>query len=225
MAKILLVEDDVELAERLSDWFETESYVFEAVYSGEDALQLLKSFDFDVILLDWNLPGISGIEVCKHYRAKGGQAPIIFLTGQGSIPARSEGLDSGADDYLVKPFDIRELAARIRSLLRRPQAFVADLTIGELKLQPATRTVWVGEANIVLMPKQSLLLEFLMRHPNQAFTGKALLNSVWPSDAAASEETVRTCVKTLRQQLATVGQKEFIKTQHGVGYMVSTLPG
>jgi CheY-like chemotaxis protein len=106
MAKILLVEDDVELAERLADWFETESYVFEAVYSGEDALQLLKSFDFDVILLDWNLPGISGIEVCKHYRAKGGQAPIIFLTGQGSIPARSEGLDSGADDYLVKPFDI-----------------------------------------------------------------------------------------------------------------------
>src|SRR5271154_2531963 len=110
MAKILLVEDDVELAERLSDWFSTESYIFEAVHSGEDALQLLDSFDFDVILLDWNLAeaGLTGLDVCRHYRTKGGQAPIIFLTGKGDIPSKGEGLDSGADDYLVKPFDIRE---------------------------------------------------------------------------------------------------------------------
>lgn len=227
MAKILLVEDDVELAERLTDWFSTESYIFEAVHSGEDALQLLENFDFDVILLDWNLAdnGLTGLDVCRYYRTKGGQAPIIFLTGKGDIPSKGEGLDSGADDYLVKPFDIRELAARIRSLLRRPPAYVADLRIGEVRLHPPTRTVWVGEQNMVLMPKQCLVLEFLMRHPNQAFTGKALLNSVWPSDAAASEETVRTCVKTLRQQLSSLGHKDFIKTLHGAGYIVNLEEG
>lgn len=226
MAKILLVEDDKELAERLYDWFSTESYIFEAVHSAEDALQLLENFDFDVILLDWNLSekGMTGLDLCRLYRAKGGQAPIIMLTGKEDIVSKGEGLDSGADDYLVKPFDIRELAARIRSLLRRPPTYVADLSIGDVKLQPATRTVWIGERSTVLMPKQSLVLEFLMRHPNQPFTGKTLLSSVWPSDASASEETVRTCVKTLRQQLATLGQTEFIKTLHGAGYLVSTEP-
>ena len=220
MAKILLVEDDVELADRLRDWFAMENYVFETVDNGEDALQMLESFEYDVLVLDWSLPGISGLEVCKRYRAKGGQGGVIFLTGRSDVPSKGTGLDSGADDYMVKPFDVRELAARVRSLLRRPRTMLSELRIGDVVLKPETRSLSVGDRCIVLMPKQSALLEYLMRHPNRPFNAKALLDSVWPSDAEASEETVRTCMKTLRQQLATLERKEFVKTLYGSGYLV-----
>src|SRR5580692_569361 len=154
MAKILLVEDDVELAMRLRDWFALENHVFEVASSGEDALQMLEGFDFDVVVLDWSLPGISGLEVCRRYRASGGQAGIIFLTGKSDIPSRGEGLDSGADDYMVKPFDVRELGARIRSLLRRPRTVFSVLRVGDVELKAETRMLSVGEKQIILMPKQ-----------------------------------------------------------------------
>jgi OmpR-family two-component system manganese-sensing response regulator len=220
MAKILLVEDDPELAARLRDWFTLENHVFEVAGSGEDALQMLGGFDFDVVVLDWSLPGMTGLDVCKKYRASGGSAAVIFLTGKADIPSRGEGLDSGADDYMVKPFDVRELAARIRSLLRRPRTILSELRIGDIELKAETRMLTISGKSIVLMPKQSALLEYLMRHPNRPFSAKALLDSVWPSDAEASEETVRTCMKTLRQQLATLDRKEVIKTLYGAGYLV-----
>jgi OmpR-family two-component system manganese-sensing response regulator len=220
MAKILLVEDDAELAQRLRDWFALENHVFEVASSGEDALQMLDGFDFDVVVLDWSLPGISGLEVCRRYRASGGQAGIIFLTGKADIPSKGEGLDSGADDYMVKPFDVRELGARIRSLLRRPRTVFSVLKIGDVELKAETRMLSVNDKNIILMPKQSALLEYLMRHPNRPFSAKQLLDSVWPSDAEASEETVRTCMKTLRHQLAALDKKDFIKTLYGAGYLI-----
>lgn len=220
MAKILLVEDDVELAGRLRDWFALENHVFEVASSGEDALQMMEGFDFDVVVLDWSLPGISGLEVCRRYRASGGQAGIIFLTGKSDIPSKGEGLDSGADDYMIKPFDVRELGARIRSLLRRPRTVFSVLKIADVELKAETRMLTVKEKSIILMPKQSALLEYLMRHPNRPFSAKQLLDSVWPSDAEASEETVRTCMKTLRQQLAALDKKDFIKTLYGAGYLI-----
>lgn len=220
MAKILLVEDDAELAGRLRDWFALENHVFEVASSGEDALQMLEGFEFDVVVLDWSLPGISGLDVCRRYRAAGGQAGIIFLTGKSDIPSKGEGLDSGADDFMVKPFDVRELGARIRSLLRRPRTVFSVLKIGEVELKAETRMLTVRNKTIILMPKQSALLEYLMRHPNRPFSAKQLLDSVWPSDAEASEETVRTCMKTLRQQLSALEMKDFIKTLYGAGYLI-----
>src|SRR5215510_14437958 len=118
MAKILLIEDDTDLTAKLSDWFKSENYVIDVATTGEDAMQLLASFTYDVIILDWILPGLAGLEVCQKFRADGGQTPIIFLTGKGQIASKETGLDSGADDYLVKPIGVRELSARLRSMLR-----------------------------------------------------------------------------------------------------------
>lgn len=222
MAKILLVEDDTELAERLEDWFSLENHTIEVVHNGEDAQQMLGSFEFDVVVLDWGLPGaLTGVDVCRNYRKGGGQAPIIFLTGKGDIPSREEGLDSGGDDYLVKPFDIRELSARVRSLLRRPKGILpTELVVQEVALRLEDRTVSFQGQSVHLMPKQCALLEYLMRHPNRPFGAKALLDAVWPSDSEASEDTVRTCMKTLRRQLGSLGKEELIKTVLGSGYLI-----
>ncbi|MBX9940193.1 MAG: response regulator transcription factor [Candidatus Obscuribacterales bacterium] len=221
MAKILLVEDDLELSQRMEDWFSLENHNLEVVHNGEDALQMLTSFEFDVVVMDWGLPGMTGLEVVKQYRKQGGAAPIIFLTGRGEIDNREQGLDGGADDYMVKPFDVRELSARIRSLLRRPKGLLpTELAIKGVKLELETRTVKVGEQSAHLMPKQCALLEYLMRHPNRPFGAKALLDAVWPSDSEASEDTVRTCMKTLRRQLGTLGKEDFIKTMLGSGYLI-----
>ena len=221
MAKILLVEDDLELSQRMEDWFSLENHNLEVVHSGEDALQMLTSFEFDVVVMDWGLPGMTGLEVVKQYRKQGGAAPIIFLTRRGEIDNREQGLDCGADDYMVKPFDVRELSARIRSLLRRPKGLLpTELAIKGVKLELETRTVKVGEQSAHLMPKQCALLEYLMRHPNRPFGAKALLDAVWPSDSEASEDTVRTCMKTLRRQLSTLGKEDFIKTMLGSGYLI-----
>ena len=155
MSKILLVEDDLEIAGWLSDWFKQENFVFETTDNGEDALQLLEQFEFDVIILDWGLPDITGIEVCKRYRSKGGDTPVLFLTGKGEIDDKEVGLDSGADDYLTKPFDVRELAARVRSLLRRPkQILPVELTVRGVALDLKTRVVREGSNHLRLMPKE-----------------------------------------------------------------------
>lgn len=221
MAKILLVEDDLELAKRLNDWFGMENHVVEVVYTGEEALHMLKVFQYDIVILDWGLPGMNGIEVCKKYRSSGGQTPIIFLTGKSDVESKTTGLDCGADDYLAKPFDVRELSARIRSICRRPSNVLpADISIGGVKLDPTNRTVEVGERSAHLMPREAAILEFLMRHPNRHFSARQLMDAVWPSDTDASEDTVRTVIKTLRRQLSGLGQQELIKTQLGSGYFV-----
>lgn len=221
MAKILVVEDDVELADRLQDWFSLENHTVDIVNHGDDALQMLRAFSFDVIVLDWDLPGKTGIEICQTYRREGGMTPILFLTGKGDVDHRLTGLDSGGDDYLPKPFDVRELSARVKALIRRPSDMVANLcSIGKVHLNPGSRTVTVEGKTAQLMRKECAVLEFLMRHPNRHYGAKQILESVWPSDSEASEETVRTCVKTLRKQLSSLGKTEFLKTQLGSGYYV-----
>lgn len=221
MAKILLVEDDPQLSQKMSQWFTLENHLVETASSGEDALQLLTNFKYDLVLLDWNLTGITGLTVCRRHRAAGGTTPIIFLTGEGDVDHKESGLDSGADDYLVKPFDMRELAARMRTVLRRPKELLsAELKIGDLYLDQEERTVSCGKASVRLMPKEAVLLEYLMRHPSKYFSSKALLDAVWPSESDANQDTVRTCVKTLRQKLIKVGKPDLIKTVPHSGYKI-----
>lgn len=221
LAKILLVEDDLELSERLQEWFKAQSDRMEVAHNGKDALQLLRSYQFDVVVLDWELPEMSGLEICLEYRRSGGQTPIIFLTGKSDIDSKQVGLDSGADDYLTKPFEPRELSARIKALLRRPQSLLSsELTFDGLALSVETRTIKVGAQTVHLMPKQAALLEFLMRNPNRAFSAANLLEAVWPSDSSTTEDSVRTCVKTLRRQLASVGKEDLVKTVLGTGYLI-----
>jgi DNA-binding response OmpR family regulator len=221
LTKILLVDDDELLADQLKVWFAEQGHLLESVTTGEDALQMLNSFSFDVILLDWNLPGMSGVDVCKQFRKSGGTSCIILLTGRSDIRSKEEGLDLGADDYLVKPFDTRELSARMRSILRRPAGVLpSELRIGDVSLDAKTQTMTVGGSPHHLAPRECALLEYLMRHPNRIFGSKNLLDSVWPSDKEASTETVRSWMRNLRQKLSAAGKHDLIKTIAGSGYMI-----
>lgn len=221
MAKILLVEDDQDIAMILQAWFRRQNDTVEIVDNAEDALQILSMFNYDVVLLDWGLPGISGLEMCREYRALDGAIPIIFLSARNDIRSKTEALDSGADDFLAKPFDLNELSSRIRSVLRRPQSLLpVALKYGDVVLDTRKRTVTAGGRTIEVMPKQCAVLEFLFRRPDQPFSASALLNSVWSSDSRGSEESVRTCVKTLRKQLAQIGKADLVKTDLRQGYFV-----
>lgn len=223
MPKVLLVEDDHEIIQALESWFKQENIIFESVQSGGDALQLLNSFDFDAIILDWGLPDMTGIEVCRRYRNSGGTTGILFLTGKNTVVEKETGLDSGADDYLTKPFEIRELAARVRSLFRRPRSFVgSDLSLNGVALNLKTRTVSFGEESTRLMPKECALLEFLLRHTDAFFSAKLLLQAVWPSESETTEDTVRVCMRSLRLKLQKLGCGELIKTVLKSGYIIET---
>jgi len=219
MAKILLVEDDQALASNVKSALLFEHHQVELVEDGNEAADMMRLYQFDLVVLDWELPGKTGPEICKEYRSQGGQAPILMLTGRGSASDKEAGLDAGGDDYLTKPFNMKEFLARIRALLRRPPQIVDNvLTAGNISLDPKKRRVHKDGQPVVLVPKEYALLEFLMRHPNQVFTPEALLNHVWPSDSEATVLALRSTLKRLRSKIDPDGT--MLQTQHGVGYIL-----
>jgi len=221
MPRILLVEDDQELSEKIASALRFQHFQVEVMGNGEDALELLKRFIFDLIILDWNLPEKTGIEICQSFRSRGGNTPILFLTGRGSVLDKETGFMVGGDDYLTKPFHIRELSARIRALLRRPHATERQsLKAGRLALEIETYRVFVDGQAIKLLPKEFALLEFFMKHRNEPFSSKALLEKVWESDTDASEDTIRTYIKTLRRKITPQGEECPLKTIAGYGYQL-----
>jgi DNA-binding response OmpR family regulator len=223
MSKILIVDDDRLIGNTLQAFLGNQNYAVEVLEAGEDALQLLNNFDFDLIILDWSLPGISGETVCLEYRKRGGQAPIIFLTGRNDISFLERGLSAGADDYLTKPFDIRELAARLQSLLRRGRGtFSADLRVHNLVLKSEINTLLVGDEKVSLRPKETALLEYFLRNPNRIFSAQQVLDAVWTSDSSATPNTVRTWMGLLRHKLAPLGHKNLIRTVAGAGYVLDS---
>lgn len=225
MAKILIVEDDNELAESVVAWLKLQNYAVDRVDCAEDGLQLLNSFPYDLVILDWQLPGMEGIEMCRQVRKKDG-IPILFLTGKTGIDSVEMGLDAGADDYIQKPFQVRELGARIRSILRRPKdALPAVLSVEYLSLDLNSHTVSVDDQSVQLSPKEFAVLEFFMRHPNRFFLAKALIDHVWPSDAEISDETVRTVMKNLRRKITPSSKDCVIKNVQGSGYILNTNDG
>lgn len=223
MAKILVVEDEHDLSIPIKDWLIREQHVVELVDNGAEALSRLKVYKFDVIVLDLMIPGVNGMEVCKRFRSEGGSTPILMLTAKSLIEDKEAGLDAGADDYLTKPFHLKELSARIRALLRRhTQSNSRELRIGDLVLDVIARKATFAGEEIHFVPKEFSLLEFLMRHPNQVFSADALLDRVWASDTMASPDTIRTYVKILRKKLGGEGKESLIRTVHGVGYKIET---
>ncbi|MBX9687282.1 MAG: response regulator transcription factor [Candidatus Obscuribacterales bacterium] len=205
MAKILLVEDDPLISQSLIDWLEAEHHTVELAEDGKEAQDLLKFYQYDLVILDWQLPGISGIEVCRNFRSAGGQIPILMLTSQGNIEHKELGLDSGADDYLTKPFQLREVGARIRALLRRPFDMLKSIGTAntEIQLEPKDYSVvFKSSKKVALQPKEYAVLEFLMRHPEQFFTTEQLLNQVWKSDSDSTTGALRACIKRLRKRLS-----------------------
>lgn len=221
MAKILIVEDDEESRRVLYSFLIFDNHRVESLSDGLEASEHLKAFGYDLVILDWDLPGTSGFEICRNFRLNGGKAPILMLTGKSSLDDKEAALDSGADDYLTKPFELRELGARVRALLRRPGVIARkEQDIGGLVLDPGRMRVTKDGQHFTLLPKEFQLLEFLMRHPNQVFTNEAILNNVWPSDADASPEAIRSTIKRLRKKIDPDGN--LIRTMHGVGYIFQT---
>lgn len=219
MAKILLVEDDPEVCEVVTDWLVDEHYTVDVVNNGAEAIERLRFDKYDVLIFDWQLPDLTGIEICKKFRSKGGNTPVLMLTGKSEIVDKETGLDAGADDYLTKPFHPRELSARIRSLLRRSGDLKQNvLTCGDLELDPQGFKVTKGGKEVALLPKEFALLEFFLRHPNQVFSPEALLDRVWSAESEASPDTIRVHITKLRGKIDNEGQPSMIKTIHRQGY-------
>lgn len=222
MAKILLVEDNEDLANSVRTFLLFEHHSVEHINNGQTASEHLRAFQYDLILLDWNLPGKTGIEIVKRFRELGGNTPVLMLTGHDTVDEKEQGLDSGADDYLTKPFQMKELGARVRALLRRPAAVSNTnlLEAGNIVIDTQKYRVTLSGEPINLVPREFQLLEFFMRHPNQVFSSEALLARVWPSDSEASTEALRTALKRLRKKVDPEGN--LIRTVHGVGYILET---
>jgi len=219
MAKILLAEDDRGLGETIVDWLEKENYFVDWESDGTSALEHLKSFEYDLIILDWEMPGMSGIEVCNAYRKRGGQSPILFLTARASITDKITGFDVGADDYLPKPFAMKELSVRLRALLRRPKAMVETiLKAGDLELNPETHEFFRDGTKIKLSPIEFSLMEFFLKNQNVVFSNDAILDRVWPATSERSPDTLRTCMRRLRNKIYKEDEESAIRTVHGVGY-------
>ncbi len=200
MAKVLLVEDDEDLAVTISDMLKDERHTVDTIHNGLEAMEVLKSQTYEVIILDWDLPGKSGISILREYRTAGGGTPVIMLTGKSEMSQKEQGLDSGADDYLTKPFHLKELAARVRSLLRRPMMTnMGVLTWGALALDPTKFEVSRDGEQLRLLPRDFALLEFLMRHPTQIFSAQVLLDRVWNYDSDATAEGLRVAIRRIRK--------------------------
>jgi DNA-binding response OmpR family regulator len=219
MAKILVVEDDLGLSRMVRDWLTFEHHLVETADNGREGLDKLNFYEYDAIILDWELPELSGIELCRQYRSRGGTAPVLMLTGKGTISDKESGFDAGADDYLTKPFHMKELSMRLRALLRRATAFTGDvLRVKDIELEPSNHRATRNGADLNLLPKEFALLEFLMRHPNQVFSAEALLSRVWASETDTTVDAVSTCIKRLRKKIDSEDQPSLIRTVHGVGY-------
>ena len=221
-ANILIVEDEEALALLLRYNLEAEGYEVETVARGDEADLLLKEHSPDIVILDWMLPGLSGIELCRRLRARPEtkQLPIIMLTARGEESERVRGLATGADDYIVKPFSVPELVARIRALLRRarPERVASKLAAGDLELDRETRRVSRATREVHLGPTEFRLLEFLMQSPGRVFSREQLLDGVWGRDVYIDERTVDVHVGRLRRALNRGRVSDPIRTVRGTGY-------
>jgi len=222
MTKILVVEDNEDLANVVRSYLLFERYEVENVFNGREGLSRVKTYDYDVIVLDLGLPDLSGLDVLKGLRASGSKTPVLILTGQNSVEEKEKGLDAGADDYVTKPFHMKELGARIRALLRRPAPISGTnmLKVGTITLDTSKFQVTREGEVIQLVNREFQLLEFFMRHPDQVFSAEALLNRIWPNSSSSASQALRTTMKRLRKKIDPDGT--LIKTVHGVGYMLET---
>jgi two-component system, OmpR family, response regulator MprA len=218
--RVLVVEDDAEIADVLRRFLRQEGHEVRTAVDGEEALPAASEFVPDLVILDLGLPGLDGVEVCRQLRA-GGDVPILILTARTELDDRVEGLDSGADDYLMKPFERQELLARIRALLRRrPPRGSASLTVGDLVLNPDTREVTRGDRRIELTNREFELLEYLMRNERLVISRERLLEEVWGYDPMAMTNTIDVFISNLRRKLEAGDEPRILHTKRGAGYVL-----
>lgn len=219
MAKLLIIEDDIELANSVRRWLQNEAYTVECVHSADDAWEYLTMGSCDAIIVDWNMPGTSGLELVSKLRNAQNSTPIIMLTGRTRDSEKELGLDSGADDYLCKPFSLKELSARIRALLRRSRGIVGNvIQVADIVLDPVKHIVSVRGQAIQLFPIDFALLEFFMSHKGQSFSSESLIQRVWHMDSEGSIEGLRTSIKRIRSKIDDDDANSLIETIPRVGY-------
>jgi len=220
--KILLVEDEIDLGQAIKKSLTYHKYIVDWVTNGQEAWDYLETpwGEYTLAIFDWLIPGLSGVELIKKLRGQNNPLPVLILTAKDTMEDKIAGLDAGADDYLVKPFETGELLARLRSLQRRsPQLQPQQITMGNLTLDYQTRSVYFGKNTPVsLTNKEFQLLEYLMRHPQQIITTDQIKNQLWELGTESFSNVVAAQVRLLRRKLEPFGCNHVIETIHGVGY-------
>lgn len=216
--RILVVEDESHLAAALQEALTAKAHAVDVAAEGPEALAMMRTYPFDLVVLDVMLPGISGLEVCRQARNEGLAVPILMLTSRDTLQDKVAGLDAGADDYLVKPFELDELHARVRALLRRSSSKDPILAVGDLVLDPASGDVRRAGQPIKLSRKERALLEVLMRHAGRIVTHDQIIEHLWTMDEEPQPELVRAHIKGLRKAIGDQGASRIIQTVHGLGY-------
>ncbi len=223
MSKLLVIDDDSELSALVKSALQSAGWQVELAFNYGDGLQLLNNFAFDMVLLDWDLPDGTGLKLCREYRESGGTTPIIFMTGKSDIDSKLAGLETGADDYITKPFDTREILARMHAIQRSPKALLQnDLIINGAELDLKLGRIIFKGKSVSLSPTEVSIFEFFFRHPDQLFSGADLFKRIWSSDAEVNNDTIRVHMHILRKKLAPLGLKECIKTVRPAGYILET---
>lgn len=220
--KVLVVEDEERLATLIRRGLVEHGYGVDIAHTGEDAFEWLETTEYDLIILDVMLPGISGIEVCRSLRLQRVTSPVLMLTARDAVPDRVAGLDAGADDYMVKPFSFAELLARLRALTRRPAELLqVQLEIGDLRLDPSTRRAWRGDREVALPNKEFRILEYFMRNPDRVLTRTMIADHVWDYDFPNVTNVIDVHIRLLRERLGDPVPNGMLQTVRGAGYRLS----
>jgi two-component system, OmpR family, response regulator TctD len=224
MAKILVVDDDINLGESVKAILKEVGHLVDYASSARDAEAIVFVSSYDLLVLDWEMPQMSGVELLKRLRSQGLQTPVLMLTGRSAIEDKEVGFEHGADDYLVKPFDGRELVSRVKAIMRRrPVIESADVTVGEFVLDSKGRRMLHSGREISLTKQEYALLDLLMRNKDEVFSVEAILNRAWSGWSDCSPDTVRVHITHLRKKLAVDGAGESpIRTVHRQGYLFSS---
>lgn len=220
--RILLVEDEYRLAQGIKRGLEEDGFAVDTAYDGEDGQFMAESEEYDVIILDIMLPKVDGLSICKQLRKKHNKTPILMLTAKSTLEEKVEGLDSGADDYLIKPFAFLELRSRIYALIRRNNHDASPvLSIADVTLDPIKHTVTRSGKGITLTPKEFAVLEFLLRHKDEVVTRTMITEHVWDYTFDSMSNVVDVFIAALRRKLDNGAKVKLIHTLHGVGYKIS----
>ncbi|MEM9541667.1 MAG: two-component system response regulator RppA [Cyanobacteria bacterium P01_E01_bin.42] len=218
--RILLVDDEIELTEPLRQILLLEGYDVDVANEGIVGMELAGRNNYDLLILDWMMPQKSGLEICRELRSHSQTSPVLFLTAKDTVDDRVAGLDAGADDYIVKPFELRELLARVRALLRRSQRveLYPHLKIADLEFDPRNQIAYRGDRTIALSEKEAKLLLYFMQNPGQVLTHQQIFQALWPGEEQPNSNVLAALVRLLRRKIETHNDTPLIHTIYGKGY-------